>query len=85
MCGNEDALLGEAIYYYQDSSKSFGIWEVFNEIHGDGMPQTGRDGKLTEKAIGFMMLGLVLRISCTGSTIVSNECVDIWPSILSVG
>ena len=48
MCGNEDALLGEAIYYYQDSSKPFRIWEVFNGIHGDGMPWTGRDGKLTE-------------------------------------
>ena len=48
VCGNEDALLGEVIYYYQDSSKPLRIWEVFNQVHGDGVPRTGRDGKLTE-------------------------------------
>ena len=56
---------------------------MFDEIHGDGMPWTGRDEKLTEKGVGFMTLGLVLRTSCTGSTIVSNKCADIRPSILS--
>ena len=83
MCGDENALLGEMIYHYQDSGKSFGNREVFNEIHGNRIPQTGRDRKLTEKTIRLVALGLVLRTSCTGSTIVSNKCANTRPSILS--
>ena len=30
MCGDENALLGEMIYHYQNSGKPFGNWEVFN-------------------------------------------------------
>ena len=40
ICGNENALLGETIYHYQDSSKPFRNQEVFNEIEfhrWDGM------------------------------------------------
>ena len=40
MCGDENALLGEMIYHYQDSSKPFRNWEVFNEIHGNRIPWT---------------------------------------------
>ena len=49
LCGDENALLGETIYHYQDSGKPFRNQEVFNEIHGNRIPQTGRDGELTEK------------------------------------
>ena len=83
VCGDENALLGETIYHYQDSSKPFGNWEVFNEIHGNRIPWTGRDRKLTEKTVRLVALGLVLRTSCTRSTIVSNKCANTWPSILS--
>ena len=83
VCRNEDALLGEMIYHYQDSSKSFGKWEVFNEIHGNRIPRMGRDRKLTEKTIRLVALGLVPRTSCTRSTIVSNKCANTWPSVLS--
>ena len=83
VCGDENALLGEMIYHYQDSSKPFGNWEVFNEIHGNRIPRMGRDGKLTEKTIRLVALGLVPRTSCTRSTIVSNKCVNTQPSILS--
>ena len=83
VCGDENALLCETIYHYQNSSKPFGNREVFNEIHGNRIPQTGRDGKLTEKTIRLVALGLVLRTSCTGSTIVINKCANTWPSVLS--
>ena len=62
---DENALLGETIYHYQDSSKPFGNWEVFNEIHGNRIPWTGRDGKFMEKAIRLVAFGLVPRTSCT--------------------
>ena len=83
VCGDENALLGETIYHYQDSGKPFRNWEVFNEIHGNRIPQTGRDGKLMEKTVRLVVLGLVLRTSCTRSTIVSNKCANTQPSILS--
>ena len=73
VCGDENALLCEMIYHYQDSSKPFGNWEVFNEIHGNRIPQTGRDRKLMEKTIRLVVLGLVPRTSCTRSTIVSDK------------
>ena len=82
VCGDENALLGETIYHYQDSCKPFGNWEVFNEIHGNRIPQTGWDGKLTEKTIRLVALGLVLRTSCTRSTIVSDKGANTWPSVL---
>ena len=84
MCGDENALLGETIYHYQDSSKPFRDWEVFNEIHGNRIPQMGWDGKLMEKTVRFVALGLVLRTSCTGSTIVSDKGMNTQPSILLV-
>ena len=83
VCGDENALLVETNYHYQDSGKPFGNWEVFNEIHGNRIPWTGRDGKLMEKTIRLVAFGLVPRTSCTGSTIVSNKCANIQPSILS--
>ena len=83
MCGDENALLGETIYHYQKSGKPFRNWEVFNEIHGNRIPRTGRDRKLMEKTIRLVALGLVPRTSCTGSTIVSNKCANTWPSVLS--
>ena len=83
VCGDENALLGEMIYHYQDSGKPFRNQEVFNEIHGNRIPWTGRDGELTEKTIRLVALGLVLRTSCTRSTIVSNKCANTQPSVLS--
>ena len=82
MRGDENALLGETIYHYQDSGKSFRNREVFNEIHGNRIPWMGRDGKLTEKTIRLVALGLVPRTSCTRSTIVSNKRANTRPSIL---
>ena len=83
VCGDENALLCEMIYHYQDSGKPFGNREVFNEIHGNRIPRTGWDGKLTEKTVRLVALGLVPRTSCTGSTIVSDKGTNTWPSILS--
>ena len=84
MCQNENALLGEMIYHYQDSGKPFGNQEVFNEIHGNRITRMGRDRKLMEKTVRLVALGLVLRTSCTRTTIVSNKHVNTWPSVLSV-
>jgi hypothetical protein len=56
MSWNEDALLGKSIYNNKDCCVAFGLWEVLNEIHRNGVPQTLWNRKLFEKAIGLVIL-----------------------------
>jgi hypothetical protein len=48
---NEESLLSEMVYHYQDSGKTFGVGELLNEIHRDRFPRTEQNKELTEKAI----------------------------------
>jgi hypothetical protein len=48
---NEESLLSETVYHYQDSGKTFGVGELLNEIHRDRFPRTEQNKELTEKAI----------------------------------
>ncbi len=43
MGGDEEALFGEAIYDYQNGGMVIGWWELFDEVHGDGLPWAGWD------------------------------------------
>jgi hypothetical protein len=54
MSWNEESLLSEMVYHYQDSSKTFGVRELLDEIHRDRFPRTEWNRELTEKAIWFM-------------------------------
>jgi hypothetical protein len=45
---NEESLLSEAVYHYQDSGKTFGVRELLNEIHRDRFPRTEQNRELTE-------------------------------------
>jgi hypothetical protein len=54
MSQNEESLLSETVYHYQDSGKTFGVGELLDEIHRDRFPRTERNRELTEKAIWFM-------------------------------
>jgi hypothetical protein len=51
MSQNEESLLSETVYHYQDSGKTFGVGELLDEIHRDRFPRTERNRELTEKAI----------------------------------
>ena len=35
-----------AVDYDEDGGKTVGKWELFDEIHGNGVPWSGWDGKL---------------------------------------
>ena len=48
---NEDALLGEVIHYYEDGSESHGVRELFDKVHGDGIPRSLGDRKLLKGAV----------------------------------
>src|SRR5271168_2783112 len=47
VCGGEEkCLLGETIYNDEDGSETRRRWELFYEIHGDGVPRTLGNGEL---------------------------------------
>jgi hypothetical protein len=54
MSRNEESLLSEMVYHYQDSSKTFRVRELLDKIHRDIFPETERNRELMEKAIWFM-------------------------------
>jgi hypothetical protein len=35
MSQNEESLLSEMVYHYQDSSKAFGVRKLLNKVHRD--------------------------------------------------
>jgi hypothetical protein len=51
---NEESLLSEMVYHYQDSGKTFGVRKLLNEIHRDKFSRMEWNRELTEKAIWFM-------------------------------
>jgi hypothetical protein len=51
---NEESLLSETVYHYQDSGKTFGVRELLDAIHRDRFQRTEWNRKLMEKAIWFM-------------------------------
>ena len=40
---DEDRLFGESVYDDENSVIAGGWWELFDEVHGDGVPQTFGD------------------------------------------
>ena len=41
--GDEDRLFGESVYNDEDGVIAGGWWTLFDEVHGDGVPQAFRD------------------------------------------
>lgn len=62
---DEYGLLRESIHNYQDGSVKAGCGELFDEIHGDGFPRSGRNRELLEGAVWLVSGGLC---STTAST-----------------
>ena len=46
MSGDEDGLLGETINDDENGGEAGGGWELFDEVHGDGVPRLIRDREL---------------------------------------
>jgi hypothetical protein len=51
---NEESLLSETVYHYQDSGKTLGVRELLDKIYRDRFPRTEWNRELMEKAIWFM-------------------------------
>jgi hypothetical protein len=56
MSRDKYALFGELIYNNKDCCVAFGLREMLNEIHRDGIPQMLQNRKLIEKAIRLVIL-----------------------------
>ena len=46
MCGDEDYLFREAVHNDQDGGEAGGGWQVFNEVHRNGIPRALRNREL---------------------------------------
>jgi hypothetical protein len=38
ICQDKDSLFGQSVYYHKDGCESGGHQELFDEIHGNGIP-----------------------------------------------
>jgi len=59
-------------------------WELFNEIHGYGVPGLFRNGKGFEETVRFMPTRLDLDTDCAGIAIILYEVTHAGPGIISV-
>ena len=58
--GDEDALLGEVVNNNEDSRKTAGEGQLFNEVHRYRIPRTQWCRKGFQEAIQFMLWGLTM-------------------------
>lgn len=83
MSGDEDGLLGETINDDENGGEAGGGWELFDEVHGDGVPRLIRDRELLESSVGTMTRGFRTVTSSTGFDIVLHKGANSGPSILA--
>ena len=83
MSGDEDGLLGETINDDKNGGEAGGGWELFDEVHGDGVPWLIGDRELLESSVGAMTRGFRMVTSSTGFDIVLHEGVNSGPSVLA--
>ena len=57
---------------------------MFNEIHGDGVPQAFRDWELFQQAIGLVAWDLGTGARGARRDIILDKGVNAWPGILSL-
>jgi hypothetical protein len=79
---NEESLLGEMVYHYQDSGKTFGVGELLDKIHRNRFPRTERNRELMEKAIWFMSFCFWPSTGSARLNIICYKLSDIGPGIL---
>ena len=83
VCGDEDRLLGEAVYDDQDVGLPVGGRKLLDEVHGDGIPRALRDGELLQSSVRKMSGGLGSRAGGTGFAVVADEEAESGPGIVA--
>jgi hypothetical protein len=82
MSRNEESLLSETVYHYQNSSETFGVGELLNKVHKNWFPGTEWNRELTEKAIWFMSFCFWPSTGSARFNIICYKLLNIGPSIL---
>ena len=75
-------MLREAVNYNQDRSITSGVRELFDEVHGDGVPGSLGDRELLEGAVGKVPGNFSSRAGSTGLTVVSDEESKSGPGVV---
>ena len=82
VCRDADELLAGMVDNIEDGSMIVGGRELFDEVEGDGMPRTGRNGELLDEAEGFVSWGLVSFAGNTAVDKVLDDSADIGPCVV---
>ena len=84
MCRDADELLAGTVDNIEDGSMIVGGRELFDEVEGDGMPRTGRNGELLDEAEGFVLRGLVSFAGDTAVDKILDVSADVGPHVVSL-
>ena len=80
---NEDGLFGKTIHNDQDVRKPSGSGELFDQIHGYGVPGAERNWKRLEQTIRPMARSLDPLTSCAGIDIILYKLAHFGPDKLA--
>ena len=84
MCRDADELLAGAVDNIEDGSVIVGGGELFNEVEGNGMPRTGRNGELLDEAEWFVSWGLVSFAGDAAVDEIFDVSVDVGPRVVTL-
>ena len=82
VCQDADELLADTVDNVEDGGMIVGGRELFDEVEGDGMPRTGRNGELLDEAEGFVSWGLVSFAGNAAVDEVLDVSADIGPCVV---
>ena len=76
MGGDEDTLFRQVVHDDQDGGEAGGGRKLLDEIHGNGVPRTLRNGELFQEAIRLVVRYLGMGAGSTGGHVVLDEGTD---------
>ena len=83
MTGNENTLLCSAVNNDENGCKSVRGRELLDEIHGNGMPRSLRDGERSEKPVRAVTRRLIALTMNTRLTVITDKGADFRLDILA--
>ncbi|EJF59971.1 hypothetical protein DICSQDRAFT_63901 [Dichomitus squalens LYAD-421 SS1] len=78
---DEDGLFGEPVDDNQDVCETVRVWQLLDEVHGDGVPWTLRDRELLEGSVGKVTESFGSRAGGTGLAVVLDKELESRPGV----
>ena len=76
-------MLGQLVHDYEDGCEAQRGGELFNEVHGDGIPWPFRNWELFEQSIGSVTRGFCSGTGSAGFDVVFDVFPYAWPSVIA--